>query len=130
MSLNDPLSNALSLILNAERIGKRECMIKPMNKIVKQALKIMNDEKYIGTFEEKKDGRGNVLVVNLLGNINKCGCVKPRYNIKKSDFEKFEKSYLPSRNFGTLIISTSQGMMTHTDAKKKGVGGKLLAYFY
>ena len=33
--LNDPLANALSIVLNAEKIGKSECQIKPISKIIK-----------------------------------------------------------------------------------------------
>ena len=32
--MNDPLANALSTILNAEKIGKKECTIKPSSKII------------------------------------------------------------------------------------------------
>jgi len=44
--------------------------------------------------------------------------------------EKFEARYLPAQDFGILIITTNRGVMTHSDAKKMGVGGKLLAYVY
>ena len=130
MSLNDTLSNALSLILNNEKIGKSKCMIKPVSKVIKKVLDIMNENNYIGDFTEIKDEKGNILVVNSLGNINKCGAIKPRYSVKKDEFEKFEKRYLPAKDFGIIIISTSKGIMTHTEAKKKGIGGVLLSYCY
>jgi len=38
--------------------------------------------------------------------------------------------YLPSRNFGALILSTPEGVMTHREAKKRGTGGILLTYVY
>ena len=68
--------------------------------------------------------------INLIGSINKCGVVKPRFSVKKNDFEKYEKRYLPAQNFGILIVSTSQGIMTNYEAKEKNLGGKLLAYVY
>jgi len=128
--LNDPLANALSAILNAEKIGKKECLIRPSSKIIKTILKIMNENSYIGSFEESINAKGNLLKVNLIGNINKCGAIKPRYSIKKDDYEKFEKRYLPAKDFGIIIVSTPQGVTTHNEAKKKGIGGRLLAYCY
>ena len=128
--LNDTLANALSAILNAEKIGKKEYLIRPSSKIIKTILKIMNENSYIGSFEEIINAKGNLLKVNLMGNINKCGAIKPRYSIKKDDYEKFEKRYLPAKDFGIIIVSTPQGIITHNEAKKKGIGGRLLAYCY
>jgi len=128
--LNDTLATALSAILNKEKIGKKECIIRPTSKIIKAVLQIMNENQYIGSFEEVTTTKGNMLKLNLLGNINKCGAIKPRYSIKKGGYEKFEKRYLPAKDFGIIFVSTSKGIMSHTEAKKKNIGGKLLAYCY
>lgn len=128
--MNDTLSAALSKIINAERVGKKVCAIKPVSKVIKKVLDIMNANNYIGGYRGIEDGRGGILEVNLLANINKCGAIKPRFSTAKDDFEKWEKRYLPAKDFGVLIISTPKGIMTHYDAKKLGVGGKLLAYCY
>jgi len=97
--LNDTLATALSAILNKEKIGKKECIIRPTSKIIKAVLQIMNENQYIGSFEEVTTTKGNMLKLNLLGNINKCGAIKPRYSIKKGGYEKFEKRYLPAKDF-------------------------------
>jgi small subunit ribosomal protein S8 len=120
----------MSKILNYEKVGKKECIIKPMSKIIKKVLDILNAEGYVGKYEEIDDGRGNYLKLNLLGNINKCGSIKPTFSVTLNGYEKFEKRYLPSKNFGLLIVSTSQGIMTHQKAKEKKIGGKLMAYCY
>ncbi len=128
--LNDPLATALSAILNKEKIGKKECVIRPSSKIIKAILKIMNENNYIGSSEDIATKKGNLLKVNLLGNINKCGAIKPRYSVKKAGYEKFEKRYLPAKDFGIILVSTSKGIMTHIEASKKNIGGRLLAYCY
>ena len=130
MSLNDTLSTALSNILNAEKIGKQFCLVKPISKTIKIVLEIMKNNNYLGNIEYTENLKGGHAKINLLGNLNKCGSIKPRYNIKKTDYEKFEKRYLPAKDFGFLIASTSKGVMTHFEAKEKKLGGKLLAYFY
>jgi small subunit ribosomal protein S8 len=44
--------------------------------------------------------------------------------------EYWEKQYLPGKNFGLLILSTSQGVISHEQARKVGIGGELLGYVY
>ncbi len=130
MGMNDILAAVLSNVINAERVGREFCTAKPVSKVITKILDIMKDHKYIGAYEKIEDGRGGILKINLLGAINKCGVVKPRFSINKDGFEKFEKRYLPAKDFGLLLVSTSQGIMTHIEAKEKGIGGKLLAYVY
>ena len=130
MSLNDPLSNVLSQIDAYEKAGKKELITGDNSKIIKKVLSIMQDHRYIGGFEEIKDSKGNLLRIHLIGSINKTGVIKPRFGVKKDSFEKFEKRFLPAKDFGILIVSTSQGMMTHIDAKKKEVGGRVISYCY
>lgn len=130
MSLNDTLANTLSLILIDEKAGKNESKVRPSSKIIKKVLDVMKSNNYIGDFEEIKDGKGDMIKLNLIGNINKCGVIKPRYSVKKDEFEKFEKRYLLARDMGILVVSTPVGIITHNEAKKKGIGGKLLAYCY
>lgn len=128
--MQDPLADALSRILNAEKASKQTCMIKPISNLIKKILDLMNKERYVGDYEYVDDNRGGLVKLNLLGKINKCGAIKPRFSFKKDEIEKFEKRYLPAKDFGIIIVTTPQGMMTHIEAKKKGLGGKLLAYVY
>ena len=128
--LNDPLANMMSLILNNELVGKSECLIKPVSKLVKEVLRVMKENGYVGDFKETEDSRGNYLKLTLTGGINKCGVIKPRYNVKSNNFENFESRYLPAKDMGVLFVSTPRGIMTHYDAKAKKTGGRLLAYCY
>jgi small subunit ribosomal protein S8 len=128
--LNDPLANVLSLIQNAESIGRDNCTVAHSSKMIKKVLEIMNQHGYIGKFEVISEGKGGVLKVNLLGHLNKCGVVKPRFSVEKDGIEKYEKRYLPADGFGILIITTNKGIMTNDEAKKKKIGGKLIAYCY
>jgi small subunit ribosomal protein S8 len=127
---NDPLAAALTKILNAEKVGKKEVVIRPASKMIKKVFEIMNANHYLGSFEEIKDDKGSSLKINLLGSLNKCGVIKPRFSTKHNVLEKWEKRYLPAKDFGLIFISTPKGILTHLEAKEKHVGGKLLAYCY
>jgi small subunit ribosomal protein S8 len=128
--LNDSLASALSNITNAEKIGRSECIYRICSKLIISILNILNKESYIGKYEIINDSKGKFLKINLLGKINRVGVIKPRFSVKKDNFEKFEKRFLPAKDFGILIVSTSKGIMTHNEAKEKKIGGKLLAYCY
>lgn len=128
--LNDALAATLSKVMNAEKVGKREVLVKSSSKLIKNVLTIFNEHKYLGLFEESEDRQNIALKINLLGNINRCGVIKPRFSTKQNNFEKWEKRYLPAKGYGILVVSTSLGLMTHDQAKDKKIGGKLIAYCY
>ena len=126
----DPLNDAMSVIRNAERVGRGECVVKPSSKLIGRVLKVMQDAGYIRQFEFVDDGRSGMFRVNLAGQINDCGVIRPRYSVRTGDLEKYEARYLPAQDFGVLILTTTRGVLTHTQAKQGGVGGKLLAFVY
>lgn len=130
MSLNDPLANALSAISNAEKVGKTKCTIGTGSKIILSVLQEMEKEGYLGECKKTIHNKKQILHVNLLGKINKCGVIKPRNSVKKGDVEKYEKRYLPAKDFGIILISTSKGIMNHSEVKKNNIGGRLLVYCY
>ncbi len=127
---NDPLSDALSKINNAAMAGRREINIRPASKLIGRILKIMEEHGYVEEFEYVEDGRGGMFKVRIAPTINKCGAIKPRFAVKRDQMEKYEARYLPAQDFGILILTTNRGVMTHSEAKKMGMGGKLLAYVY
>jgi small subunit ribosomal protein S8 len=85
---------------------------------------------YIGEFEFIDDGRTGKFKVQLIGRINRCGAVRPRFAVKIAGFESWERNLLPSRDIGILVVSTSRGVTSHKVAKEERVGGRLLAFVY
>ena len=130
MTGNDPLANVLSNVMNAVRIGKSLVKVKPSSKTIQKVLTVLQEQRYIGEWKEIKEGRGNAVEVQLIGALNKCGVIKPRYAVQLDNYTKYEKRYLPAKGFGILLVSTPKGLMTHETAKEKKVGGRLIAYCY
>jgi len=127
---HDPLSDAMSAVKNAERSGKASCHIVPASKLILNVLKVMREHGYIGDIELVRSARGDEISVDLIGAINTCGVIKPRYAVRKTDLDRYESRYLPAQDFGLVILTTTKGVMSHKEARKKGMGGKLLAYVY
>lgn len=128
--LLDPLSDALSNMKNNEFTGNLDCVVKPASKLTGAVLNVMQGYGYIDGFEFIDDGKSGKFKVKLVGKINKCGVIRPRYSVGNKNLLDFEKRFLPAMNFGILIMTTSRGVMSHVEAKKKGIGGKLLAFVY
>ncbi|MCW4054363.1 MAG: 30S ribosomal protein S8 [Candidatus Bathyarchaeota archaeon] len=126
----DTLTNGLITIINNEMRNKRECIINPASKLLGRVLRIMQLNGYIGEFEFIDDGRSGKFKVQLLGRINKCGAIKPRFSVKVGGFENWEKKFLPSRDVGIMVVSTSKGVIAHREAEEENMGGRLLAFVY
>lgn len=126
----DPLVNALNTILIHEDRHRKECIICPASNLVGRVLRLIQSKGYVGEIEFIDDGRQGKFRVQLFGRINNCKAVRPRYSVNVKALEKYEKRFLPSRDMGTLIISTPNGVLSHEDARARNVGGRILAYVY
>lgn len=128
--MHDPINDAIVSIKNYERVGKGECVVRPVSKLLVEILKIFQKEGYIGEFELSRNQKGGSISVKLVKQINDCGVIKPRFSVKHNEFLKWEKRFLPSRDFGILIVSTPKGVLSHKEVKERKIGGRLLAYVY
>lgn len=124
---HDLLSDALSIINNAEHVGKDECLI-PVSNFIKNVLEVIKESSYVEEIIYDSDKKK--FAVKLAGKINKIKIIKPRFSVKKDEYDKWERRYLPSRSIGILVVSTSKGIMNQKQAVKQGLGGKLVAYAY
>ncbi len=133
MVMMDPLSNALSTLVNCEMRRHKEAVIWPASKLIAMTLRVMQKQGYIGEFEYIDDGRWGKIKVQLLGRINKAGAIKPRQPITYDELRQMPywlRKFLPSRDIGILVLSTSRGVMSHKEALDMRIGGILLAYVY
>ncbi|WP_292370005.1 30S ribosomal protein S8 [Methanoregula sp. UBA64] len=130
MTRLNTIADGMSALKNAGDTGKSEVTIEPASKLLGAMLRIMQEAGYISGFEFIEDGRGGQLKVHLTGKINKCGAICPRFSVQLDEMEFWEKQYLPGKNFGLMILSTSRGVMSHMQARQEGIGGELLGYVY
>jgi len=124
------LNDCLRSIFNAEKRGKRQVLVRPASKVIVKFLQQMMKHGYIGEFEVVDDHRSGKIVVDLIGRVNKCGVISPRFDVGYNEIEQWVVNLLPARQFGHIILTTSYGIMDHEEAKRKHTGGKILGFFY
>lgn len=115
---------------NSESRNLKSCTIWPASNLIGKILQVLQRQGYVGEFEFIDDGKAGMFRVQLLGRINKSRAVRPRWSAKAGEYTNWEKKLLPAYNVGIIIVTTSHGVMSHQEAREKGLGGKLLAYVY
>jgi len=121
----DIVADALNQMTNALRAGKELIKIKRYSRLLVSILAISKLKGYI----KRYDVKDNELTIEF-SKLSKCGAIKPRFTLKVGEMDEYIGRYLPSKNMGILILSTSQGLMTHQTAQDKNIGGSLIAYIY
>lgn len=122
----DIIADTLNQIMNAKKAGKSSVSVMRHSKFLLSVLAIGKLKGYIRSFQVT----GRTLDIEIGDKLNACLAVKPRYLAKVDSIMKYVRRYLPSRDMGVLIISTSKGLMTHQTALEKNIGGSIIAYFY
>ena len=120
----DVISDTLNQIMNAKRARQSSVHIRKHSKLLVSVLDIAKEKGYITDYKIK----GTTMEISF--ELNECRAIKPRFDVAVEDIDKYVKRFLPARNFGIIIISTSKGLMTHEEAYDKNIGGSLIAYFY
>jgi len=123
----DVVADGLNMLKNAKRANKKTVVIRKISNPLIEILKIMKRKGAVKRY--KIDSKEKTVEVTL-GDFSECKAVKPRFTVKKDTIEKYRRRYLPARDVGTLIISTSKGLLTHEEAFQEKIGGCLMAYFY
>ena len=127
MSMNDPISDMLTRIRNAQQ-AEKETVSMPSSKLKAAIAKVLKDEGYIEDFAVRGETAKPELEVNL------------KYYAGRPVIEKIERVsrpglriYKPSRDIpqvmnglGVAIVSTPRGVMTDRRARGMGIGGEVL----
>ncbi len=124
---HDTIADVFSALKNRETMGRRTALV-PASSLGAAILGIMKEKGYVGDFQ--LTSRQKHYDVSLTGKINDCNAIRPRFAVKRDEFIKWEKRFLPANDVGILILSTSRGVMDHQRAKQEGLGGQLLGFVY
>ena len=132
MSTTDSIADMLTRIRNANTANKETVSMPSSRKLVEIA-RIMKQEGYITEYEIISKAPQDELFITLKYGDKKEKVIRGLRRISKPGLRIYAgKSELPRvlGGLGTAIVSTSNGVMTDRDARKKGIGGEVIAYIW
>ena len=133
MSVSDPIADMLTRIRNAIK-ARFDDVVMPSSKVKAQIAKLMLEEGYINGYEVVDgENSGDILKISLRYNNNKTGVIAGLKRVSKPSLRVYcEKEKIPAimGGLGTVVISTSKGVMSGKSAKELGIGGELLCYIW
>ncbi len=133
MSMSDPIADMLTRIRNGNT-AKHDTVDVPASKMKKAIADILVNEGYINGYEVIEEGIKSTMKVSLkYGKDKNEKVITGIKRISKPGLRVFAgKDELPKvlGGLGIAIISTSQGLMTDKEARKKGIGGEVIAFVW
>lgn len=127
MSMQDPLSDMLTRIRNAQMAGKAKVEM-PGSKLKAAVAQVLKDEGYISGFATSADGSKPRLSIDLKYYQGK-PVIAEIDRVSRPGLRNYAgKDEMPSvrGGLGVAIVSTSRGVMTERAARAAGVGGEVL----
>jgi small subunit ribosomal protein S8 len=130
MTMTDPISDMLTRIRNAVLAKKAEVVV-PFSRIKFEIAKILENEKFIeGAQSLEKENQFKIILKYDAGS-------EPIIRNLKRISKPGQRVYTAKENLpkvlgglGIAIISTSEGLMTAKEAKKRGLGGEVICEIY
>jgi small subunit ribosomal protein S8 len=114
MGMTDPIADMLTRIRNANRVRYKSVDIL-LSRINLNIAKVLKKAGYISGYDVKKDARGyQVLRISL------------KYYDARRVYVKSDMIPKVLNGYGTVILSTSKGIMTDQEARDSNVGGEIL----
>lgn len=132
MLVTDPIADMLTRIRNALS-AKHESVSVPASNEKLAIAKILQEEGYISSFEEVKDGNKRNIQISLKYDEFGDSVIQGLKRISKPGLRIYaQKDKLPKviSGLGIAIISTNKGIVTDKTARTLGVGGEVLAYVW
>ena len=135
MTMTDPIADMLTRLRNANQ-AYHDSVTMPYSKIKANIAEVLKAEGYVSSWTVQEPEAGDVgktLVVELKYGPNRERSLAGIRRVSKPGLRVYAKSDELPRVLGGLgvaIISTSQGLLTDKQARKRSVGGEVLAFVW
>ncbi len=132
MQITDPIADLLTRVRNANN-AKHETVEVPASNMKKAICQILLDEGYIKDMQLVEDGVQGKIVLTLKYGAGKTRILQGLKRISKPGLRIYSGcADMPKvmKGLGTVIVSTSKGVMTDKQARALGVGGEVLAFIW
>ncbi len=129
MTMTDPISDMLTRIRNAG-MARQTSVTMPASKMKESIARILQDNGYIESYEVTPSGVFSALRIQLK---TQPQAITSLVRISKPGRRAYVGSNeipLVLRGRGMVILSTSGGVMTGRDARRRGLGGEVICKVY
>ena len=133
MNMTDPIADMLTRIRNGYQAHMTTVDVAPYSKVKAEIARILKNEGYIDRFSVTGEGIEKKIVVTLRYDSEDEKVMKGIKRISKPGLRVYAKgNNVPKvlNGLGVAIISTSEGMMTDREARRKHIGGEVIAYVW
>ncbi len=128
----DPIADYLTRIRNGIRAGHDDVEI-PASNLKMELSRILKEQGYIRDFHKKPAAVGETISVRLKYTEDRRPVILGIERVSRPGRRRYVDHKSVPRvqgGTGTAIVSTSAGVMTGHDARRKGVGGEVVAYVW
>ena len=132
MNISDPIADMLTRVRNASRARHTEVVV-PASRTKREIARILKEEGFIADVQEERAGPSQMLRIELKYVDGKVPVVSGLKRISKPGLRVYaQKTDIPRvlGGLGVVIVSTSKGIMTGSQAKQAQLGGEILAYIW
>ncbi len=132
MNISDPIADMLTRVRNASRARHTEVIV-PASRTKREIARILKEEGFIADVREERAGPAQMLRIELKYVDGKVPVVSGLKRISKPGLRVYaQKTDIPRvlGGLGVVIVSTSKGIMTGSQAKQAQLGGEILAYIW
>ena len=133
MAANDTIADMLTRIRNSCMAQHSTTQI-PATKMTRNIARVLKEEGFVGEVEETGEGIRQFLVISLkYKGKNRQPIIRHIQRISKPGLRVYKnRKELPKvlGGIGIAIISTSSGIMTDREARRRGIGGEVLCYVW
>ena len=134
MTMTDPIADMLTRIRNANVVQHDEVRM-PSSKLKEALAAILKQEGYIEDFAvEDAVGRpGRTLTITMKYTPERARTISGLKRVSKPGLRVYTKAERVPRVLGGLgvaVLSTSQGLMTDREARRRRMGGEVLCYVW
>jgi small subunit ribosomal protein S8 len=130
--VSDPVADMLTRIRNATKAGHPQVAM-PGAKLQREIARVLKEEGYIADFAVEPDGPGQRLTISLKPKTSRGRAITGLRRISRPGLRVYaRKTEIPRvlGGLGTVVMSTSRGLMSGRQALRDGLGGEVVCYIW
>ena len=128
MAVTDPIADMLTVIRNGGKAKQKKVEV-PASRVKSEILKVLLRERYISNYRYIEDTKQGRLRIYLKYTVDEDNVITGLRRVSRPGLRIYrgaDEIVSVRGGLGVAIMSTSHGIMTNVDARKRGIGGEVI----